>query len=204
MKEDPIKSAFQALLFDDEAAEERCRSFLVQKGLLAEIPLCGCETGGNSHPLTKVPGKPYFWKCRRKSCPRHGSLVSERSGTIANSSVLLYAHFMMLAYKFLKGDTFSSVEAEGYVSGVTVTRMFDLFRRIISADIQEIRKKEKIGGEGETVEGDESMFSKRKNTRGRRLRGGGWVVGGVERGGRKRVRLSIVKHRDQETLEEFM
>ena len=57
---------------------------------------------------------------------------------------------------------------------------------------------EKIGGQGKTVEIDESKFGKRKYHRGKRVEGV-WVFGGIERESRRSF-FRIVEDRSAETL----
>jgi len=60
---------------------------------------------------------------------------------------------------------------------------------------------EKIGGNGEIVEIDESKFGKRKYNRGHCV-DGVWILGAVEKSNRKKVVLMVVDDRGKETLTE--
>lgn len=62
---------------------------------------------------------------------------------------------------------------------------------------------DKLGGDGMTIEIDESKFGKRKYNRGHRVEGV-WVLGMVERSERGRVKLVVVEDRKKSTLHDII
>jgi transposase-like protein len=83
----------------------------------------------------------------------------------------------------------------------TGTAFIKYLTELVSGDINEEHCK--IGGEGITVEIDESKFAKRKNNRGHHVEGA-WIVGGVERTEQRRLFARVVENRSAETLHEII
>src|SRR5215813_11075282 len=79
----------------------------------------------------------------------------------------------------------------------SIANFISLFRQVVATSLE--RDDTIIGGEGITVEIDESKFGKRKYNRGHRVEGV-WVIGGVERTANRLMFAEVVEQRDAVTL----
>lgn len=107
----------------------------------------------------------------------------------------------MLFYHFLIHDTpHTDISLDMGISEHTITQWKKKYMNLISNNIARSKyNKGKLGSRGEIIEIDESYFMKRKYGKGR-LRKGTWVFGAIERNGRKRSKVFIVKNRDANSL----
>ena len=117
-----------------------------------------------------------------------------------HKSKLSYDVFIKLVYCFVNELRIIDVRYMLGLAQGTIVDYYNFFREVCFSDL--LKKKEKIGGVGKTVEIDESMFGKRKFNKGKRVKGT-WVVGGIEREGNGCF-LRIVENRDKKTLIELI
>ena len=112
---------------------------------------------------------------------------------------------IFLMYCYIDNKSYESVirevnffTNEHILSRNTISHYYSLFREICTLAVETQSAKNKIGGEGFTVEIDESKFGRRKYNKGRIVTGT-WVLGGicVESG---ELFLQPVEKRDKETL----
>lgn len=82
----------------------------------------------------------------------------------------------------------------------TISRWYEKIFNIIRWKYEEHFKFRKIGGPGCIVEVDESLLVKKKNWRGRNLRGQNWIVGGVVRGSTNEFFIERVVKRSRPIL----
>jgi hypothetical protein len=92
---------------------------------------------------------------------------------------------LLVLYLFATEDTFSQILQKTGLSERTVSDWMKCCRQLVTEVVMLNEEGVTIGGEGKTVQIDESKFGKRKKTkngRGHRIEGA-WVFGGVEVGG---------------------
>jgi hypothetical protein len=92
---------------------------------------------------------------------------------------------LLVLYLFATEDTFTQMVLKTGLSGRTVTEWLTYCRQLVTQVVLQNEDGVTVGGEGTTVQIDESKFGKRKKTRsgrGHRVEGA-WVFGGVEVGG---------------------
>jgi hypothetical protein len=104
-----------------------------------------------------------------------------------------------MAYHWLCGDTWTSINAKLMKSKTTITTWLKSFNQLLCWDMQELGEDAMIGGQDIVVQIDESKFGKRKYHRGHRVNGH-WVVGGIEMTGEKKVFAVVVPNRTIVTL----
>ena len=129
-----------------------------------------------------VKGNTRYWKCL--ACK---VVTSCRFGTVLYKSKMKLKNWVLLAYCFTERNrTYAqtaneaSLPQEGYedrsLSTRTINRWYRFFRMLCRLDFR--KNKEKIGGEGTIIEGDESLFGKMKFGRGaKKNRRRAWVFG---------------------------
>ncbi|KAM7284651.1 hypothetical protein ISCGN_001745 [Ixodes scapularis] len=105
--------------------------------------------------------------------------VSVRSGSFFEGSHLTLPQLMKIIYLWCQNLPCAIIQRETDVASKTITDWTSLCREVVVNAV--FTHSEMIGGEGVTVELDESMFMRRKYHRGY-LSPGQWVFGGVERG----------------------
>ena len=135
----------------------------------------------------KADGNYIYWWC--SSCRVKTPI---RRGTVLSNSNLKLERFVLLMFAFVhRGNTYTQIASDarlpttpGYkecsMSFSTISRWFKYFTYICGKDYDE--SDQKIGGKGEIVEIDESLFGKPKYSKGdfskRRRK---WVFGGIDR-----------------------
>jgi hypothetical protein len=106
-----------------------------------------------------------------------------------------------ICHLWLTGASHTMICTLGGHTNKTGTAFIKYLTELVSGDINEEHCK--IGGEGITVEIDESKFAKRKSNRGHHVEGA-WIVGGVERTEQRRLFARVVENRSAETLYEII
>jgi ISXO2-like transposase domain len=182
----PTTSELAHILFDEEAA-------LLFLELHQIIPVeTKCERCGSSVFVNRHRGS---FRCTKKNC-RHE--VGRFRWTFFDKSKLSLDKVLYLGYEWLKGASHKKLCCDTGLAKSTVTAYIMYFRELVANMLDESHVK--IGGEGITVEIDESKLAKRKYNRGHTVQGV-WVLGGVERTPERRCFLVIVDTRDAATLE---
>ena len=105
------------------------------------------------------------------------------------------------AYFWLAKSTNKQIETYTGMSNVTVSSLVNYFREHVADTLDEIDFV--IGGQGVTVEIDETKLGKRKYNKGHRVEGV-WVLVGVERSEERKIFLRILPNRTAKTLEEMI
>ena len=108
---------------------------------------------------------------------------------------------MMIEYLWLCKSSYTTVRMMTGHSPNTISDYIRLFRELIVNTLEDYDQM--IGGEGITVEVDESKFGRRKYHRGRRVEGV-WVIGGIENTSEKKCFLVKVEKRDEETIKKIL
>ena len=136
----------------------------------------------------------YRWKCNQKKCNRS---INLRHKSWFSQSKLSMGDIIKLTYLWVYKHTNENIKHEVRLgSDHTVVDWKNFCREVCTIIIES--ESEQIGGEGKTVEIDESKFGKRKFHRGRRV-DGIWVFGGIERE-TNRVFMQTVENRSADTL----
>lgn len=140
----------------------------------------------------------YKWSCSQyMEGKRCGYSQSLRSGTFFFKSKLTFEQIMIFARYWVNNCSLNLIKEEIEVNGSTAVDYNNFFREICIEFM--LRKAEKIGGVGHTVEIDESKFGKRKYHRGHQVEGQ-WIFGGIDRETGK-VFMVPVESRDAATLQ---
>jgi len=199
-------------------------AFAQHTGMLPSALTCPC---GSYIDKFKIEEKSNGWKsadfkCHQKNCKTKFNI---RKKTLFENTKLKRHPVFLLMYTFTQFLTYDKVIAEASdipdfefypdtnephiqtvykkVGRSTVAKYFTQFRAWICMWALEHYSETKIGGEGMTIEIDESKFGKRKYHRGRlRARRDSWVLGGlcretgdiflVECPGNKRDRATLI------------
>ena len=168
-------------------------TFLVDRGLLAARRECDCgqEMVLRERPCTQDG---YHWECSARRCRKRRSI---RAGSFFENSKIPLAHWLYVIFLWSIEVQSKKVAMLTGLSLRTVTTALQALRNICSLKI--LHGHIKLGGRGETVEIDESMFGhKRKYNRGR-ISKGTWVFGMVERGSGRALTFRV-PDRTRETL----
>ncbi|XP_052901693.1 uncharacterized protein LOC128309363 [Anopheles moucheti] len=137
------------------------------------------------------------WICKpTSSCT--GWECTVRTGSIFKNSRLSLSQLMELTYEWSQDVKRSSASAECGANKSTVLKWY-AFLREVTAEYIEINQGQ-IGGDGLTVEVDESVVTKRKYNRGRHAKHNHvWLVGGICRETRE-IFLELVQERNPEIM----
>ena len=152
--------------------EEEALKYLVEKNVLS-APIC-VRCGATCKPT----GKKFMYACR--PCGFNRSILK---GTFFENTKLPLGKAVRVIYCWMNQLSVKSTRKETGISHNVVSNWFANLRLLVSCVV--VNSDLKIGGEGKTVQIDESKFGKRKkarNGRGHRVEGI-WVFGGVEKGG---------------------
>lgn len=173
------------ILFDEGA----CLNYLLNRGVFYESILCDkCGSEMNRNVIR------WTFRCGKKNCRRE---ISIRKYTFFFESQLKCHQIMQIGLFWInKLAVLSTISLTGH-SSKTITDFYSHFRKLVSATLE--KEDTMIGGEGITVQLDESKFGKRKNHRGHNV-DGVWIFGGVEDTEEKKVFLCQVNDRSHETL----
>ena len=112
-------------------------------------------------------------------------------------SILNCNQVLQIGYYWLGGANHQQIMRYTGLSKPTITAYLGYYRQLISGSLE--RDDTMIGGEGITIEIDESKFGKRKFHRGHTVEGV-WVFGGVERTLERRSFAEVVGDRTGVTL----
>lgn len=172
--------------FYDEA---RCIEFLIEKRCLysqRECRFCGTSM--------RVMDTRASWRCENRRCSKQ---ISIRANSFFSRSRLPCSKILAMAYLWLHKTKVTHLKSMTGLSPSTICDFQKYFRQMVSECLTEVDVV--IGGEGVTVEIDESKLGKRKYNRGHAVEGV-WVVGGIERTPEKRMFIVPVENRSAETL----
>ena len=114
-----------------------------------------CDACGEGHMSLKTPTQ---FRCKRFSC-RHTRSVFQGTMFAGGSRTMDCHDVLQMAYYWLAGGTFSTIQAQTGKSAPTVTRWVRIFKRVLQLDFD--TEDHMIGGPGIVVEIDESKFGKR-------------------------------------------
>lgn len=182
----PSQTQFNSMFSNDK----ECVKYLAEKGVFYrthQCPSCGRD-------MKQVIAHSVF-RCQTKKCKRRQ--VSLRSHTFFFGSRLSCLKIMRLANLWLSGATPQVARLQTGHGKHAVADFYRHFRHLVSSSLLEHDRV--IGGQGITVEIDETKLGKRKYHRGHRV-DGVWVVVGIERTQEARIFLVAVDKRDETTL----
>ncbi|CAI6354921.1 unnamed protein product [Macrosiphum euphorbiae] len=180
------------------AAIEQLQSW----GLIAKPNTLKCK---NNHFLILTENRDYadgfVWRCRKRSMVSNRKVrcdvkQSLRKNTFFEKSHLPIWKIVIFSHLWTENVSILFIKKQIDIATQTVVDWASFHREVVYDGM--ILRHQKIGGEGKTVEIDESKFGRRKYHRGHRVEGQ-WVFGGVERETGKSF-LIPVERRDKETL----
>jgi IS1 family transposase len=167
--------------------------FLQHKGVLPlEITCQRCGETTTLNYLRKT------FRCKRTQCRYEQSCMS---GTFFAGHRTPANKIIEAAYYWLAKSTNAQVQTYTALANATVTSLVNYFREVVSDSLDEIDLV--IGGDGITVEIDETKLGKRKYNRGHRVEGV-WVLVGVERTAERKVFLRTLPDRTKQTLSDMI
>ena len=138
-----------------------------------------------------------YWRCTTRRCSKQTSI---RANSFFSRSRLPCCKILMMSYWIHHMKTVHLCTVTG-LSPNTVCDFQKYLRQLVAGSLQEVDTI--IGGEGVTVELDESKLGKRKYHRGHHVEGV-WVLGGIEITPQKRMFIVPVPDRCAETLVEVI
>lgn len=142
-------------------------------------------------------GSEMKWECRRQlNGKRHKVEKLLRSGSWFEHSNMTLEEILKFTYWWSRGLNQSQIKDELSVCSNTAVDWESFCREL--CEVKLMKNSERGGGEGKTVQIDESKFGKRKYHRGHHVEGQ-WVFGGIESDSRKCF-MAAVEKRDEETL----
>jgi hypothetical protein len=185
MRTIPRQRELLDILFD----EQKCIAYLQTKGVIYTERRCErCATS----MLFKENRKGF--RCPKKQCRKE---ISMWSGSFFSKIKMQCCDVMNIAYFWLCGASHTTLRAIGGHTHKTITAFMSYFRELLGSNVEQ--NDCVIGGEGITVELDESKVAKRKYNRGHFV-AGSWVIGGVERTSAKRLFVVPIENRSAESL----
>ncbi|XP_023243851.1 uncharacterized protein LOC111641840 [Centruroides sculpturatus] len=169
--------------------------FAIRIGLQPVEAKCNkCDSGVRKITFRKDTGSVYFRcsKCKEKSSAFEGTFKGKRGKVSWRTIVSFLWHLICI-----DGSLNSACSAVS-VSRTTGIDWANFVRHAMMIALFNMTSLE-IGGPGKTVEIDETVVSKRKYERGRKLKGTKWVVGGICRED-KNCFLCFVNDRSEASL----
>jgi hypothetical protein len=182
---------FMRVYGDDETIIERLR----EVGLLARQMKCdSCSEW--MYEARMSTGDGIRWRCMRRGCRKTKSI---RSGSFFEHVRLGLSKSMLLLHLWSKSYSEKLMLEDFDFSVKTVVDWSRFCRELCEYSIDSTDMM--IGGEGVTVELDETVIVKRKYDRGRMLRSG-WLFGGIERRDDSEFRcfMCVVEYRNEPLL----
>ena len=188
--------------YDDLIARLHNKEVLIQwlmvEGLLAKARLC--SVCGEDMKLVKCDDRSdgLRWECRRQvNNKRHKVEISLRKGSWFEHSNMMMEEILKFTYWWCQDLDQAQIRHElGLASSTGVD--WDSFCREV-CEITLFENSERIGGEGKTVQIDESKFGKRKYHRGHHVEGQ-WVFSGIENDSRKCFLVAVEKRNEAALL----
>jgi ISXO2-like transposase domain len=172
-------------------SENACLGWLMENNLIDRVIVCEA-CGGD----VKQDG--HFYNCRSRNCRKRVSVF--RNSFFAQSKIPCNL-IMQIGYFWLGGSGHGEIMRYTGASDKSITAYLKYYRQLVASSIDSDNTI--IGGEGVTIEVDESKFGKRKNHRGHRVEGV-WVVGGVERTPARNLFAEVVNDRSTTTLKDVL
>lgn len=155
---------------------ERMIEWCMKIGLISNRYTCPkCGENMKKNKRSDVCDK-YMWRCTKGG---HDVKRSMRKGSWFDESTLSMSDILLITYFWIMKVSGDFIAVDRRIRPATVVD-WKRFCREVCIDAC-IRDNEIVGGEGVTVEINESKFEKRKFQRGK-LIDGKWVFGGIERG----------------------
>ena len=173
-------------LFD---TDEDCINYLIKHGVLPKYINCPqCQK-----ILYVFDGN---YRCKKDKFCR-----SYLTGSFFENCKISPHKILLISYYYLMKTPSSSICEFLNLTKITVSFWKRKLQKLICQNLP--LSHTIIGGEGITVEIDESLFGKIKYHRGK-LTNGQWVVGGVERTEERKCFFVLVEKRDTETLQNII
>jgi transposase-like protein len=173
--------------------EKLCIEFLLDHGCL--YTQRRCSSCASEMRLMNTRGS---WRCESRRCNQQTSI---RANSFFSRSKLPCSKILAMAYFWVHRSKTTQICTMTGLSPNTVCDFQMHFRQLVAENLREVGTV--IGGEGITVEIDESKLGKRKYNRGHHVEGV-WVVGGIERTPEKRMFVVPVLNRCADTLIEVI
>lgn len=184
-----------------EEDSKRLIIYLQNKGVLKKEVKCRSCNRPMSLARRNNTKDQYTWKCSFRDCATNPSVTIRTQSIFEGSKLTLKEYISVIFYWSLELCP-TNVSKLTKVSLRSVSVINDLMRDICTRYF--VRNPIRLGGEGCTVEADESCFSsKPKHNRGRGLNIGKslWVFGMVDITNRPKVGyMEVVERRNAETL----
>ncbi|WP_127599971.1 IS1595 family transposase [Nitratireductor alexandrii] len=183
------------IFHDNDAAREHLESLRWENGVYC--PHCGNTDEGSIHKLQGKSHRPGLYQCN--ACRQHFTVTV---GSVMERSKIPLAKWVLGFHLMAASKKGVSAHQLHRMLGVTYKTAWFMAHRIREAMKEDVKSAGPIGGEGKTVEADETYIGKRETPRkpspqrkGRPFtkkgKGGGAqkriVVGLVERGGKARM-----------------
>lgn len=172
-------------------SEAQCLDWLIENQIVDPVTLCS-TCGGQ----VRVDG--HYFHCRSRSCRK---ITSVYNGSFFSKSKMPCNQILQIGYYWLGGSGHGEIMRYTGVSDKTVTAYLGYYRQLVSSSID--GDDTMIGGDGVTIEVDESKFGKRKHNRGHHVEGV-WVIGGVERTPSRGMFAEVVHDRSANTIKDVL
>ena len=189
-------------LFNIILNKELLNNWLHENNLLIDFSSINCQLCGRFYKFypDSYYTEGFSWRCSTKGCRRK---ISPKFGSWFENSNLSVETILKLTYMWCREYSNKLASIECGISEKSVVDWFNFCRDVcidlLDSDLAIGSASDVIGGEGITVEIDESKFGKRKYHRGKHV-DGVWVFGGVERGHKENCFFFVVEDRSADTL----
>lgn len=172
-------------------SENACLAWLAGNGMIDSVQVC-YTCGGDVNNTGK------FYNCRSRSCRKRTSVFK---GSFFAKSKLPCNQILQIGYYWLGGSKHREITRYTGACDKSVTAYLKYYRQLVASSIE--TDDAVIGGDGVTIEVDESKFGKRKHHRGHRVEGV-WVIGGVERTPARNMFAEVVYDRSALTIRDVL
>ncbi|KAI5151443.1 hypothetical protein ENBRE01_2143 [Enteropsectra breve] len=185
-------------------SEESALQFAAELGLIS-LAREVCGYNGCNGVLNLEKGKSRHsvnarWRCNKRSCRRTKSIFTN---TIFDGSKVSLVKYIEIIYSFCEQGTIEEKAQQLSIDRKNLSNIYKQIEVCMNSYYDEYEDTEKIGGDDNIVEMDETHLFTRMYQRGRTLRGQAyWILGAIDRT-TKKIKIELTTRRNAQVINAF-